>query len=148
MASHGDSEDEQRNTAIRRTKDVSCILLTSWRLTPCVLEGEAVEGKVEEQVLSGDLQGARLWGFFSTNVLKEEVISAWLRWKTRSTERYVTFPGHSGSKWPSWNLNSGWSDFKVHAVYITPPSLMIPKEEAERAEKIPTSSRETKLTLT
>lgn len=115
-------------------------------LTLRVLEGRAVEVKAEGQVLGGD--SCLLSALLPTTGLQEEVISALQRRKPQSTERYVTFPVHTGSKWPSWNLNSGWSDFKVHAVYITPPSLMIPKEEAARAEKILTSSRETKLTLT
>ena len=66
-----------------------------------------------------------------------------------SSKCYITSPVYTGSKWPSWNLNSGWSDFKDHSVYITPPSLMTPKKETVRAEKPSTPPRrETKLTLT
>lgn len=39
---------------------------------------------------------------------------------------HPSFKQVRGSKWLGWNLNSGLSNFKVHALYMTPPSLTIP----------------------
>lgn len=74
MASHSDSEDAQRKTSVRRSKDVSRILLPSCLLTPGVLEGGAGAGWGPRAPEC--LPGARLWGLHSANMLQEEVTSA------------------------------------------------------------------------
>lgn len=60
---------------------------------------------------------------------------------------HPSFKEVRGSKWLGWNLNSGLSDFKVHALYMIPPSLTIPMEKM-RAGQLLTPRSETKLTLT